>query len=217
MKQIDNLKDIQVTVDGKVYRNKTLLSTRINTCGYEIVTVYGVGYRVHRLVAEAYIPNPENKPEVNHIDGNKLNNHVSNLECVTSKENKIHGWGAGLYTHKGENHYLNVYPDELIHKLCQLLSEGMRNKDVATKLQLSRDFVSHVKIGTIRKDISSQYNFKVKRKNRKSEKTVRAICALIASGGTDHDIISSVENLTKQELHRLRNKLIFKSICDEYF
>ena len=53
-------------------------------------------YTIHRLVAQAFIPNPQNKLEVNHIDGNKLNNKVDNLEWATRSENEQHAYRTGL-------------------------------------------------------------------------------------------------------------------------
>lgn len=71
-----------------------------NKKGYLNIDLYKNGKRsknrVNRLVATAFIPNPDNKPEVNHKDGNKTNNHASNLEWVTKKENCRHAWDNNL-------------------------------------------------------------------------------------------------------------------------
>jgi hypothetical protein len=73
--------------------------------GYQAVVIcYASGKnkseRVHKLVALAFIKNLDNKPQVNHKDGNKLNNHIDNLEWVTAAENNIHAWLNGLCENK---------------------------------------------------------------------------------------------------------------------
>ena len=74
--------------------------------GYYVVNLAkdnrGEWIRVHRLVAEAFIPDPEKKEEVNHKDGNKLNNKVNNLEWVTHQENCLHAWKTGLHKNEEE-------------------------------------------------------------------------------------------------------------------
>lgn len=90
--------------------------------------------QAHRLVAEAFISNPENLPEVNHIDGDKKNNCVSNLEWVSRQANIQHAFDTGLNNGEmwqGEKHSRSTYTNEDVEKICKLFSEGVLPKDLA--------------------------------------------------------------------------------------
>jgi hypothetical protein len=81
------------------YHEKIMKQVEAN--GYLMIGLYdengkNSSFRVHRLIMIAFVSNPENKPFVNHIDGNKLNNNLSNLEWCTSSENMVHAYKHGL-------------------------------------------------------------------------------------------------------------------------
>ena len=104
----------KITIDGRVltcFKPKTSIITNEwrelkqvydKTCGYMIVTLCRgknqgrQNKRVHRLLMEAFVDNPNNYPQINHIDGNKLNNNLDNLEWCSSKHNSIHAVSMGL-------------------------------------------------------------------------------------------------------------------------
>ncbi len=103
MLKIKDFEDYTIDKNGNVFsirKDKYLKPYLDRKNGYLSVALYKDGthknYRVHRLVAETFIPNPSNLPQVNHIDGNKLNNNVDNLEWCTSKQNIQHAWKNGL-------------------------------------------------------------------------------------------------------------------------
>ena len=117
---------------------KTWLVGFINKGGYRVydITDVDAGIRVsklaHRLVAKAFIPNPRHAPDINHINGNKLDNTVDNLEWVTKKENNRHAILTGLRP-LGDDNPATKIPNAVIQKICYDYERGKGVKYVAQK------------------------------------------------------------------------------------
>lgn len=134
----------------RLFKGRVLLQTMNKQVQYKQVSLWkenkGTSYYVHRLVAEAFIPNPEGKPEVNHIDGNRQNNHISNLEWVTSGENSLHASKTGLrvYTNRlTKDEFLDCLYDVINGESYQSLSSRVPYKVpfLSTKLRaLAKEF-----------------------------------------------------------------------------
>lgn len=114
---------------------------------------------VHRLVAMAYIPNPENKPQVNHKDSDRKNNHVDNLEWVTPEENSRHAQEKGRFEgiNKGESNGYNKYSEDIIHKVCSMLEQGLSNSEIVSQVGCQRKLPYDIRRGKSWKHISKHY------------------------------------------------------------
>lgn len=131
MKDIPNYEGFYAaTEDGQIYsyRAGKFLKQSLNPNGYMHLK-FNVGgkrtaHRVHRLIASTFIPNDDNKPFVNHKDGVKRNNSVSNLEWVTGSENNIHALQTGLARVRSNTYHVVLPTGE--EKLCVSLKEAAK-------------------------------------------------------------------------------------------
>lgn len=98
--QVSNYGRIKSLPRKRIRKTEKVLKSFTNNSGYEIIRLYQNGlerkYLIHRLVAEVFVTNVNNLPQVNHIDGNKHNNNVNNLEWCTASQNMKHSYANGL-------------------------------------------------------------------------------------------------------------------------
>lgn len=154
-----------VNKDGQIYskkRNK-LLSPDKDKYGYLQVKLCKNGeiknFKVHRLVALTFIQNPLNLPQVNHLDGDKLNNNISNLEWCTCSQNNKHAWKLGLKENvraaarrlgkiniKFATEARIKHLDENLKELFDdIFKNNLKIKDIANKYNLSDKYIYKIK------------------------------------------------------------------------
>ena len=130
----NTLEDYEITRDGHVINIHTgkEVKPQINGTGYYRVAIGKKLKFVHRLVAQKYIPNPENLPQVNHKDGNRLNNCADNLEWVSNRDNSLHALHNG-WMRIEENHqfakltresvaYIKAHPEMSRNELAKMFN-----------------------------------------------------------------------------------------------
>lgn len=160
-KACDEFPMYEVSTDGKIFslyykntKNRKELKQYVDSYGYLYVyfVVDGIRFKKlsHRLVAIAFIPNPENKPQVNHIDGVKTNNHVENLEWNTCQENV--------------DHYHKYHKKPATKKLRKASSEGfsgIKNPKAKINQKQANEIIALRKSGLMLKEIAPKYGISV--------------------------------------------------------
>jgi hypothetical protein len=147
--QVSNLGDIR-----SLKRKKAInLLPSIGTDGYYRLNLHKNGGKtssIHRIVAQAFIPNPDNKPQVNHKDGNKLNNHFDNLEWCTPKENTNHAHLTGLANNSGINNYQSRLS---VNDIIEIRRSNLSQRDLAKKYQVFQNTIHLIKSNKTYKNI----------------------------------------------------------------
>lgn len=134
-----------------------ILKLGADSSGYPTVKLYGNGMKrtpkVHRLVADAFIPNPHQKKEINHINGIKSDNRVENLEWCTRTENIRHADATGLRNCTGENNHTAKLRKEQVLQIKERLSDGANQTKLGIEYNVSASVINHIKTGRTWKSV----------------------------------------------------------------
>lgn len=154
--EVSNLGNVRSVDREIVYSNGNVVAcsgkpkkATVDKYGYKYVSLYlnqkheqGM---VHRLVAEAFLDNEHNKPQVNHIDGDKLNNSSENLEWVTSQENMTHAKENGLLESvSGEGHYRSKLDNTKVREIRRRAGNGERYQDLGDEFGVVKSTIGFI-------------------------------------------------------------------------
>ena len=208
-----------ISESGKIwsYNRKRFLKFKKDKDGYFEVTLNNgtpSWFRVHRLVGFAYLQNPGNKPMINHKDGDKQNNHYSNLEWVDNRENVIHSIENGLQKIIRKNEVTNP---EKIHEVCKLLEYGVKPLSKIEKITgVSAKIVSSIKMKESWSFISDSYAIDTTPTFKNLEKEeVEYVCEMLSKGKTLGYIANNLGCGTST-IHRIKKRETYTDVSDHY-
>jgi hypothetical protein len=145
--QVSNLGKVK-SLGNEFSRKERLLKPSLQSKGYLTVVLQKNGIRnmvlVHRLVAEYFVSNPLNKPQVNHINGVKTDNNIENLEWVYHRENLDHAIKNNL-TLKGEENRNSKLKDVDVVKIHSLLQKGITTKELSESYNVSYSTIDGIR------------------------------------------------------------------------
>lgn len=162
--RIPNYENYTVSNQGVVTNTRTGRRLKLEKIkvGYLRVTVCkgGIPRRclVHRLVADLFLDNPEKKSVVNHIDADKTNNRVSNLEWCTTRENQDHAMDLDLCP-KGVENGMSKYTEDQVLQVCSLLQRGVNRREIVESTGVSLTSVKDIRRRKTWAWLSLHYNW----------------------------------------------------------
>lgn len=167
--------------------------------------------RVHRLLAETFLPNPHNLPVVNHIDGNKENFSLDNLEWVTVKENDRHARDV-LKVVCGNR----VVNEPIVVDICQMMQAGFSNQQIMEAMDISISIISKIRTGKSWVNISKDFNLRP-RVGRLLISQVKEICERLNSGESVEYIAESMNDryVTKDAIRKISGFITYKQITKD--
>lgn len=203
---------------GEVYNWKTGKPLKLmNKNGYMRVTIVDHSFTtsghkrwffVHRLVAMMFIPNPENKPQVNHIDHDRANNCVANLEWCTAAENNEDKAEFGMAS--------RILDENQVREICKRLQNGERPKYIAPDYGVKEVAIKKIAKGITWRRISKDYDIHLKNNKFKiTEKQAIEICKRLENGEKARKI-AEIVGTTEGNIRNIINGRNWKWISKNY-